>query len=493
MKNIKVFILILLLLFGIPLMSAEAADLRNSVVKIFTTTNTVDYYSPWQSKGSQPSIGSGCIIDGKRILTNAHVVTDQTFIQVKKHSDPKKYTAKLEAIGHDCDLAILSVTDETFFEGMMSLEMGQLPKLKDVVNVLGFPRGGDKISVTQGVVSRTEVTRYSHSLRYLLTSQIDAAINPGNSGGPVIQDGKLVGIAMQIVQNSQNIGYIIPPPIIKHFLEDLSDEKYDGFPKLGIEFSTTENSALREYYKIKDKPGGIQVTRVYPYSPSDGYLKKRDVILSIDDVPIGEDGTFLFRDSERLIMVHLISQHQASDEIKFQVIRDGEEIAVKFPLSSFESVVPSPYFFKNKPPYIIFGGLVFTVLSSDLIGEWGGSSWCDAPISFKYKFFGSGRLNYDGKKEMVVLLNVLPDDLNVGHHNDVNMIISKVNGREFASFKEFVLEMHKKQGPYTIIETEDNYQMILDNVKIEEKNLEIIKRNNIAAPYSEEVGEWLDE
>ena len=115
-----------------------AADIRDSVVKVYTTTNRVDFYHPWQTKGSTSLIGSGGIISGNRILTNAHVVSDQTFIQVKKYSDPKKYTAKLVAIGHDCDLAILAVEDENFFKDVPALDIGELPSLRDVVNVIGF-------------------------------------------------------------------------------------------------------------------------------------------------------------------------------------------------------------------------------------------------------------------------------------------------------------------------------------------------------------------
>jgi S1-C subfamily serine protease len=48
--------------------------------------------------------------------------------------------------------------------------------------VVGYPIGGDTISVTSGVVSRIEVTSYVHGSTELLGVQIDAAINSGNSG-----------------------------------------------------------------------------------------------------------------------------------------------------------------------------------------------------------------------------------------------------------------------------------------------------------------------
>ena len=58
-----------------------------------------------------------------------------------------------------------------------------LAHVQDAVAVVGYPIGGETISVTTGVVSRIEVTSYSHGATELLGIQIDAAINPGNSGG----------------------------------------------------------------------------------------------------------------------------------------------------------------------------------------------------------------------------------------------------------------------------------------------------------------------
>jgi len=255
---------LLVLVLCILCRDGYAGEARDAVVKVFVNSNSMDFYRPWQTKGNHGSTGSGCVIDGKYILTNAHVVTDQTFIQVRKESDPKKYTAQVKSIGHDCDLAILTVDDETFFEGITPLTFGELPLLQDKVSVIGFPQGGDKISITEGVISRVEIIPYTESNKKLLAFQIDAAINPGNSGGPVVKDGKIVGIAMQAMLSSQNIGYMIPTSIIHHFLTDLADGSYHGFPILGVEYLGTENEALRQFYQLKNSQNGVLITHVVP-------------------------------------------------------------------------------------------------------------------------------------------------------------------------------------------------------------------------------------
>ena len=494
-RNSFLFFISIIFIFSGHISEASSkALLRDSVVKVFVTSNTMDYYRPWQSKGIASSGGSGAIIQGHKILTNAHVVANHTFIQVKKEGDPKKYTAKVEAIAHDCDLALLSVNDLSFFEGTHSLELGGLPDLQDNVMVIGYPQGGDKISITEGVVSRIEVTSYSQSSRQLLTVQIDAAINPGNSGGPVIQEGKLVGIAMQILQSSQNIGYMIPIPVIKHFFTDLKDNRYDGFPLIGIEFINTENLALRNYYKIQNEFGGVLVSNILPFSPAYKILNRGDVVLEINDVKIGEDGTFEFRGKDRLTMPYLITQKQIDEALKLKIMRNGKLKNISIKLKPFESLVPPAHHFK-KPSYYIYGGMVFTILSADLLREWGKRWWEKAPLNFKDYLMGKGRLNPEERQEVVVMLDVLPDDVNIGYHHYGSTVINKVNGKEFKSFREFVnmLDQSKDKNDYTIIETERRRELVIDNTNITEINNKILKRNNIPAQFSEDVKEWLEE
>ncbi len=473
-------------------MNAQS-DVSDSVVKVIVTANQMDYYRPWQSQGIQMGGGSATIIEGNRILTNAHVVADQTFIQLKKDSDPRKYIAKVMAIGNDCDLALLTVNDPEFFKGTEPLVLGKIPQLQDMVSVVGFPEGGDKLSITQGVVSRLEVTPYSHSARQFLSVQIDAAINPGNSGGPVIQDGKLVGIAMQILQQGQNIGYMIPIPIIEHFLKDYADGHYDGFPMLGLEYNNTENPGLRTLYKIQDIDGGVLITRILPNSSAEGILLEGDVILKIDGVPIAEDGTFEFSPKQRLELPHLISQKQMGDTIVFNIMRNGEMKEVSVPVTPFETVVPHPEYYA-KPPYYIFGGLVFSVLSTDLLQSWGPNWYEKAPINFAYNLMGAGRLNKDNRENLVVLLQVLSDDVNVGYQGYGNSIITKVNGKDVKSFKDFVLLLNstKNTEKFTVLETEQNIQIILKNENIDKIDAEIIGRNSIPQRYSDDVAGWLN-
>ena len=82
-------------------------------------------------------------------------------------------------VGHECDLALLEVSDPTFWQDLQPLKFGNIPDLLEEVSVIGYPVGGDSISISGGIVSRIEMQEYAQTSAELLAIQIDAAINPG--------------------------------------------------------------------------------------------------------------------------------------------------------------------------------------------------------------------------------------------------------------------------------------------------------------------------
>lgn len=225
-------------------------------------------------------------------------------VKVKRRGDDRKFLARVLAIGTECDIALLTVDDDEFWAGMQSIKLGSLPTLQDSVYVVGYPIGGDTISVTSGVVSRIEVTAYAHGNTELLTAQIDAAINSGNSGGPVFSDqGYCVGIAFQSYAGSdaENIGYVIPTPVIEHFLDDYTrNGTFTGFPALGIQWQRMESESLRMACGMKEGQKGVLVRTVQPISHASGVLKPDDILMKFDEVQVACDGTVPFRSGERI-------------------------------------------------------------------------------------------------------------------------------------------------------------------------------------------------
>src|SRR6266404_5315947 len=256
-------------------MTSRAADPERSVIQIMTFAQQPVWDAPWRFDAVRRLGGSGFVIKGKRIMTNAHVISWGRQIIVRKYQDPKPYVAEVEYVGHDCDLAVLTVQDEHFFEHLEPLELGDLPKVRSAVITYGYPAGGEEISYTRGVVSRIELETYAHiGNRRLLSAQTDAAINPGNSGGPVLQDERVVGVAFQGIPDLQSTGFFIPPPVIEHFMKDIEDKKYDGFPQAGMRVVPLQNPAYRSVLKLPDNNVGARVDGLLPIPTTQKVLKQ---------------------------------------------------------------------------------------------------------------------------------------------------------------------------------------------------------------------------
>ncbi|KAF3329394.1 protease Do-like 10 [Carex littledalei] len=405
----------------------------DSVVKVFTVSSSPNYFLPWQNKAQRESMGSGFVIPGRRIVTNAHVVADHTFVLVRKHGSPTKYKAEVQAIGHECDLALLSVESEEFWEGMHFLELGDIPFLQEAVAVVGYPQGGDNISVTKGVVSRVEPTQYAHGAAQLMAIQIDAAINPGNSGGPAIMGDKVAGVAFQNLSGAENIGYIIPVPIIKHFIMDIEERgKYVGFCSLGLSCQPTENSQLREHFHMRPDMTGVLISKINPLSDAAKVLKKDDIILAFDGVPIANDGTVPFRNRERITFDHLVSMKKAGEKAILKVLRDGTEHEISISLRPLQPLVPVHQFDKL-PSYYIFAGFIFVPLTQPYLHEYGEDWYNASPRKLCEKALRE--LPNKAGEQLVILSQVLMDDVNTGYERLAELQVKKVNGVEVENLK----------------------------------------------------------
>jgi len=404
-------------------------DMRRATVQIHFTASSPDYLQPWQAGRQGGGTGSGVVIEGRRILTNGHVVANAAYLSVRKSGDVKKYPARVAFAGHDGETAVLTVDDESFFDGTVTAKFGGLPYQRDKVAVYGYPIGGTDLSVTEGIVSRVGVTPYSHSARALLAVQTDAAINPGNSGGPVFQDGKLIGIAFQHSASAQNIGYVVPMPIIERFLNDIKDGRYDFIPELGIWWQSAENDGLRKAVGLRNDNRGVLVTKVAFGGSAWGVLKEGDALMSVSGVKIGQDGTIPFRDDERIDFSDIISRRQTGETVEAAVVRGGKELSVQIPMRPSSDLVPGPRY-DAKPAYFIVGGLVFMPLSDELIGARGGG--------FRVRSLSADGMPTPERTEVVVISHVLAHEFNRGYHSWSMAPVTRVNGRLIGKLTDLV-------------------------------------------------------
>jgi hypothetical protein len=171
-----------------------------------------------------------------------------------------------------------------------------------------------------------------------------------------------------------------------------------------------------------------------------------------------------------------------------KIQREDKVSIVKVPLKPISDLVKIANY-SEKPSFYIYGGLIFTVLSSDLINLLGDKDTLP-PLSFIYYNAGLGSLNEKRKKEIIVLLKVLPDEINIGYHDRGYEIITEVNGKEFDSFKQFVKLIEETQGENIVFEDEYKEKIILSCKDIDKITQDIIRRNNIPSQFSDDVAQW---
>jgi S1-C subfamily serine protease len=454
----KSFCIVSLLFFAAWTQRAFALDLgamRKSLFKIQVISQTPNYEQPWAQNPTQSSSGTGFYIGKEGIMTNAHVVADGKFITVQRDGDDRPMTARVRFIAHDCDLALLEVQDPVIFKGLKPLTFADFPEVRESVNTIGYPAGGEQLSITQGVVSRVSYRRYVHtgSDSHLLV-QVDSAINPGNSGGPVVQKGKVVGVAFQSQTQAENTGYIIPTPVVKRFLLDIKDGHYDGHPVQGFWFmdGALENAATREYHKLKKGDGGVKISQVADHSPAKGALRPGDILLSIEGAPIGVDGKIVFQ-NERINLRALWDLKQRGDKVKAEILRNGKRQAIQFALTPKGNFYDSGLKYWIRPRFAIVGGLVFSALSRNYLQEWGKGWYYDSPLMLRYaQTFALDIPALQGKRDIVILSERLAHPVNTYAGPFMEEILMRVNGKDVTSVEDIPKIIAAEQSEFLIFE-----------------------------------------
>jgi S1-C subfamily serine protease len=485
--------LALTLLLGIFVGHAAAAapNPLDAVLKVYVTQLTPNYALPWQSLSMVSISGSGFVIEdpasrGRWILTSAHVVCNATYIEVRKYGGADRVPARVVYISDNADLALLAVDRSGFFDSITPLELGPLPELRQEVAVLGYPMGGDTLSVTRGVVSRIEHESYVHSEANLLAGQIDSAVNPGNSGGPVLAaDGRAVGVAMQVQSKAQGMAYMVPTTVIKQFLTDIADGRYDGIPATGVRWEPLEAADLRSMYGLSSSQTGVLVLSAIAGSAAKGVVKRGDVLLSVDGHDIGNDGTVEFRERERTQFSYLIEQHQLGDTAAIAVLRKARILHLELPLNQplgANHLVPGPLY-QAHASYYIFGGFVFCPLTVNYVHAW--DNWVSrAPHRFQALF--SEFVQFEGEQR-VVLCGVLQDELNSGYGDDSESLIIRADGLEVGNLAQLVKIVEARDTGLLVLETQESALIVLDRARARQRGPSILARYQVPSDRSADL------
>eukprot|EP00527_Entomoneis_sp_CCMP2396_P001069 CAMPEP_0198147394 /NCGR_PEP_ID=MMETSP1443-20131203/35336_1 /TAXON_ID=186043 /ORGANISM="Entomoneis sp., Strain CCMP2396" /LENGTH=543 /DNA_ID=CAMNT_0043811709 /DNA_START=77 /DNA_END=1705 /DNA_ORIENTATION=- len=438
---------------------------------------------PWQRTQQKKSTGSGFVIDGERLITNAHVVKSAVDIRVRPHGSTRRYPAKVVVYAPDVDLALLEIKGDDekadFFNSFQqknnvkdakttnaaaanaasitSSEQGNgdgdaigsgdekrqrksaalefaedLPALQESVHVVGFPTGGTTICVTEGVVSRIDLTPIS-AFNNMLAIQVDSAINPGNSGGPAFNSaGKVTGIAFlkkttaaRKVNKVDNIGYLIPATVVRAFLDRCAKtpfpSSYTLSPSIPYRRHSLENKSLRLAHSVPESIHGVLITSVC--QTFEGILCEGDVLTKIDDKDVADDGQVILRGDHELIQHEALLLVKRVDEtVVFSVYRNGQHITCSPKiLQDIPSIIPRWMDVDFSPSYMILGALVLLPFSWPLRSE----SKCGLLLQAdSVNWYRKWPHEWQDKKELVVLVDVFSHELSFSYVRPWRRVVS---------------------------------------------------------------------
>ncbi|UTF53578.1 S1C family serine protease [Natronosalvus rutilus] len=280
------------------------------------------------------------------VVTNQHVVTDQTNVTVEFEYGESRDG---EVVGTDVysDLAVVAVSSPPKSAEVLPVA-SELPPPGERVAAFGSPFGLEG-TITEGIVSavnRSMPLRQGFTIPNAI--QTDAPINPGNSGGPLITcDGEVVGVNR--AGGGENIGFAIGAHLLERVAPSLIETGEYAHPYLGV--STVDVSPSLAAANDLESTTGAYVHQTVPDGPAAEVLEGTtegetvngtvvpvggDVIVAIDDQPI--------RSGEELVG-YLVSQTEPGDEISLTVRSGGEEETVSVTLGERpepETGAPSP-------------------------------------------------------------------------------------------------------------------------------------------------------
>jgi len=455
----------------------------SALLKVNVTYQSHSLRIPWQKEGAGGRRGLGVVLEGNRILVTGQMVADATYIELELPESGQKIPAKVIAVDYEANLALLApnspAREATFFAGLRPMQVDTSTRIGDTLVVWQTGRVGELI-VTPVRVSKVMNQGYVVENASFIVYEAQGIIrSEANSFTlPVAKGGKLAGLLLRYDSKNQ-IATLLPAPIIEHFLKDVADGKYDGFPSLGIEFQITLDEQFRDYLGMKPDQPGVFISNVTKGASADqAGVKKGDIMMSINGASIDSRGDYQDPHFGALSVSHIVrGKAYVGDEVEMKVMREGKELTLKGKLTRKqpEDYLVLPYQFDQGPKYLLNGGLLFQELTRPYLNSFGNEQQ-GGPILRLARIAGSpDEYEKKGKKKIVFLSAVLPTTSTQGYERLSGQVVDEINGVNITKIEDVAEAFKKPQDGLHVVKL-DQFPFILhlDALKVEQDNLQLM-------------------
>jgi hypothetical protein len=412
--------------------SRAIVDASRAIVVVQVDGVDVDWSAPWGSGKPWTRTLTGLAIDGSRIVVGGWGLRNHRHVEVQKPGSIARSTANVALFDIDAGLAVLTVDDPAFWQGVVPVVLsGNLPGLRSV-KLLHVAAEGMRVDGSDGVVSRFDVSGRCEFV-HMRISQVDSQ-RVGISD-VVLVEGQVAGLVMGL---SNGEASAVGASTLIDFANEASQRPYRGCATADFMGQRLSNPTLRTSLGLAPDEGGFLVSEVWPLGSSSGSLERGDVLLAVGGTKIDSDGTYADPVAGRMMWPALFSQgHHPGDQIPVKVLRHGERLTVTLKLKRWpadQTLVP--WYGPDLDAYMVRGGLVFERLSHEYLLTFGKEWETRVPTRVLEPYELERWASSPERRGVVVLTGVLPVAATLGYEHLANLVVERVNGIPVGSLDE---------------------------------------------------------
>jgi len=474
--------------FSLPAHAQSPAEdpvseaMKQSLVFLEISAYPYDHYRPWKHTSLVQRTACGSAVGDYEVITTASRVIDAAFIRARRFGQNEYINAQIKVIDYDSNLCLLQLDEKTTSKPLQPLVFSENYKKGAQVDYYWLSSIG-RMQSGRGYIEDHKVLKstlsHAHFLNYLIGNISQSA----SSAQVFFMEGKPIGIAASSSKTNKT-ARVIPSERIRHFLDDVANGPYQGFPAFGFDTEELLDPTLRKYLKMPpDMQQGTYVRNVHNLGTGSVELKTGDVILAIEGAQLDAHGRYIDPKFGQIGFPHLISRRKTGESLQFEIWRDGKKEPLPVKTQNFaahEMLVPY-YEFDRQPKYIVTAGFVLQRLTRPYLMKWGGD-WQGKVDPHIYHYLRDMAYKpSDERKEIVILSHVIPADINLGYHSLRQEVVKTVNGKTITCLED-VLAAQKlnPESRYDVIEFEhSNPTVVIDRSQLAQANALIAQRYGI--------------
>ncbi len=443
---------LIVLILAAPLVRAEegasapAKDWKKSLVILDVKRKHYDYFQPW-TRPVENLQKFGVVTGAKEVLTTAEGLSDATLLRAQKNGRGAWVVGKVKWIDYHADLALVTVEDDHFWDGLEPAALGKPAGAGTSMQVLRWKTGN--LEQFRGEFKQYSVEPARLSFANYAQMEMTCEIDAGGAGAePVVSGGQLTGLVC--AQAGHNCR-VIPAAFLRRQLEAHAREHYPGLGYFDFVWQQGQNPGTLKYLGDTDPDHGVVVIDV-PAREGAKVIHPRDVILQVEGFDIDTSGDYADPDYGFVLLENLSTRDKwAGEQVRLTLLREGKKMEVNYTIPKVdysEKLVPDEIF--DRPPeYMIVGGLVFEPLSDPYLRSWGADWKRRAPFRLSYYNYQSPSKERPG---LVLLSQVLPDPYNLGYQEDRFLVVDKVNGTKVSRLEDLQAAFKRPQNGFHVVE-----------------------------------------